>query len=197
VTQLGPTTGGPVFAKGPGTLGSISQADLDKLRKVQGKPAAGPAKPGGTVRQAPAPAPAQQATLPPVLPEGTPKARYDFARSLLFKTDYVKAARAFEEFLQAHPKNPLATNARYWLGETHYVRHDYRQAARIFLVGFQKAPKGAKAPDTLLKLGMSLVGLKKKTEACATFDKLARDFPNASNTIRRKLGGERKRAGCQ
>ena len=42
-----------------------------------------------------------------------------------------------QEFVKLHPKEALASNARYWLGETFYVRAAYVQAAEVFLEGFQ------------------------------------------------------------
>ena len=57
---------------------------------------------------------------------------------------------------QRYPNDPLAGNAQYWLGETYYVRKDYKNAAAAFAEGYQKYPKGPKAADDLLKLGMSL-----------------------------------------
>ena len=59
-------------------------------------------------------------------------------------------------FVERYPKDPLAGNAQYWLGETFYVRKDYSNAATAFAQGYEKYPKGAKASDDLLKLGMSL-----------------------------------------
>jgi len=76
------------------------------------------------------------------------------------------------------------------------VRADYQQAAQVFFEGFQADPKGAKAPDMLLKLGMSLAQLDKKKEACATYDKVAADSAKSSSRIKTALARERKRAGC-
>ena len=59
---------------------------------------------------------------------------------------------------------------------TYYVRAAYVQAAEVFLEGYRSDPKGTKAPDSLLKLGMSLSGLDKKREACAAFNKLIKDY---------------------
>jgi tol-pal system protein YbgF len=143
-----------------------------------------------------APADAQPDTRRVALPQGTPQQQYDYALGLLSKSDYVGASQAFQEFLDKNPGTPLAANARYWLGESYYVRKDYNGAARVFLDGFTKDQKGPKAPDTLLKLGMSLTNLDKKKEACATYDKLAKDFPDAASSIKQRLPAERKRAGC-
>lgn len=165
-----------------GNIGTLNQRDIAAAPK------------GGA---APAAAPTQQRAS---LPAGSPQQQYDYAYGLIDKArsdaDYANAAQAFQDFLDKNPSGPLASNARYWMGETYYVRKDYNGSARVFLEAYQKDQKGPKAPDTLLKLGMSLTNLDKKKEACATFDKLAKDFPDASANIKRVLPRERQRAGC-
>jgi tol-pal system protein YbgF len=173
----------PAGAGQPGLLGTISQADLNAASQTSGAQAAA---------IAPAPQPA-----PSILPDGTPKERYTFAHHLLRQNRFDEAEEALKAFLQAHGDSPLASNARYWLGETHYVRGDFALAAQLFLEGYEKDPGGGKAPDTLLKLGMSLVNLDKKREACAAFAKLSVDFPEAPANIQRRLIRESGRSGCK
>ena len=137
-----------------------------------------------------------------LLPEGTPKERYDFAFGLLRaglvrSEDLVKAERAFEEFLTAHADHELADNAGYWLGETHYVREDYDRAAAVFVEGYTTSPTGAKAPDNLLKLGMSLSRLGRGDEACATFQELGERFPDMADSIKARRQDEWRKAGCE
>ncbi len=198
--SAGAAQGGPITGSGaPQTLGTITGEDLARIPRTPGSPAPASAPAGTPVPQTP---PAQPAAAAPaaapagILPPGTPRARYRFAFSLLRQANYGKAATAFEEFLGAHPNDGLAANARYWLGETHYVRGDYRTAASEFLTGFRKNPKGSKAPDSLLKLGMSLIGLNQNKDACATFDKLSADFPELPGNIQKVLTRERARAEC-
>lgn len=149
--------------------------------------------------QPPAP-PAQVATPSspdrPGLPAGSSKEQYAYAFSLMQKASYVEATGAFSEFLQRHPDDPLADNARYWLGESYYARTDYARAAETFLDAYEKNKTGPKAPDTLLKLGMSLGKLDKKKEACASFRELNRAFPNAAAQIKEKAAQESQRLGC-
>ena len=202
--SAGAAQGGPITGSGgPQTLGTITGADLARVPRIPASPASAPAGtpvPGAPPQQpaaaAPVAAPQQAAAPAAILPPGTPRDRYRFAFSLLRRADYDKAAMAFEEFLGAHPNDSLAANARYWLGETHYVRGDYRTAANEFLTGFQKNPKGSKAADSLLKLGMSLIGLEQNKDACATFDKLSTDFPELPGNIQKVLTRERARAEC-
>jgi tol-pal system protein YbgF len=131
-----------------------------------------------------------------ILPKGSVQARYKFAQDLVHRAEYEKAALAFQEFIAGHSDNKLISNARYWLGRTFYVRRDYRSAAEAFLKGFRDDPKGTKAPDNLLSLGMSLSQMDKKADACAMFGKLASDFPSAPSRITRLLQRERTRADC-
>jgi len=196
------------FASQPGILGTVSksavdamtsQASGDKASKPTLAAAARPAaslsgRPDGTLATAPQPtAPAQPSGI---LPQGTIKEQYNFAFGLLRQANYDNAELALQEFVKRYPKEALASNARYWLGETYYVRAAYVQAAEVFLEGYQADPKGAKAPDSLLKLGMSLAGLDKKRDACAAFDKVVKDFPDAPAGIRNTVAREKQKSSC-
>jgi tol-pal system protein YbgF len=172
------------FASQPGVLGTVPERDV----RVLGQAQAG--RPPQASLQAPLAA-------DPVLPQGTPRERYDFAFGLLRQANYDQAETALRAFLRSHGDDPLASNARYWLGETHYVRHEYEKAAQVFMEGFQKDPKGSKAPDSLLKLGMSLLSLEKKREACAAFEKLKADFPQAPAAIQKTMSREWQRSACE
>ena len=132
-----------------------------------------------------------------VLPEGTSAERYAYAVGLLRQGDYKKAEEAFSEFMVKHPDDDLTDNARYWLAESYYVRGQYVQAAEFFMNGYQANALAAKAPDMLLKLGMSLSKLDKNKDACASFAKLLGDFPKASSRILKKVVLESKNIGCK
>jgi len=135
--------------------------------------------------------------IPSILPKGTAAERYSYAVSLLRKGDYEQAERALNEFMSTHPDDDLIDNARYWLAESYYVRGQYVQAAEFFVSGYQANSSAAKAPDMLLKLGMSLSKLDKNKDACASFAKLLEDFPKASSRILKKVALERKKVGCK
>lgn len=131
-----------------------------------------------------------------VLPDGTPEERYAFARALLTRLNYDAAQAAFAEFLAEHGDHALAGNAQYWLGETYYVRRNYSEAASAFIEGYQKFPEGSKAPDNLLKLGMSLAALEQKSDACATFAELLSRFEDADDNLTRRATQEQARLKC-
>ncbi len=168
----------------PGVLGTIAESDLK-----------GGAKPVANLSGDAARAKAASAA-PSILPPGSSKEQYTYARKLLLSQKFDQAEIVLREFVKAHPDDPLLSNARYWLGETYYVRGDFRSAAKVFMQGYKSDPKGSKAPDTLLKLGMSLSRLDKKQDACTAFTKLMDDFPKVSANISRVLSRERESNGC-
>jgi TolA-binding protein len=77
------------------------------------------------------------------------------------------------------------------------VRGNHLKAAEVFAENYKLDPKGAKAPDTLLKLGMSLATLDKGQQACITFGELRKKFPDAPQAIKTNLERERKRLSCK
>jgi TolA-binding protein len=76
------------------------------------------------------------------------------------------------------------------------VRGQYRAAAGAFLKGYQGHAKSAKAPESLLKLAMSLQRLGQKDAACSSFSELTTKYPNAPAHVRTTAQTERQRAGC-
>lgn len=165
-----------------------------------------PASRSGVLGQLPANAGQQTAAAPAAegaaakpsgsLPAGTSQEQYNYAFGLLRQADYPGAEQALRAFIQRYPNDPLAGNAQYWLGETYYVRKDYNNAAAVFAEGYQKYPKGGKAADNLLKLGMALGQLGQKADACRAFARLDRDFPSAPSTVKERAGDEKKHLGC-
>jgi tol-pal system protein YbgF len=130
------------------------------------------------------------------LPEGTPEDQYRYAFSKLRTRDFVAAEQLLTAFLKAHPDHDLAGNAQYWLGETYYARGDMEKAAVAFLDGYKTYPKSSKGPDNLLKLGMTVGQLGQKEQACAALSKLAVEYPQAPDSIKRYAVAERQKLGC-
>lgn len=129
-------------------------------------------------------------------PKGSPQEQYAHAFGLLQASQYDQAEQALKSFLLRNPDDPLSDNARYWLGETYYVRGQYNEAAQQFVEAYEKNRSGPKSADVLLKLGMSLSQLGKREEACATFRELSRTQPDAPEAVRTKVAKEAQRTGC-
>jgi tol-pal system protein YbgF len=150
-----------------------------------------------TAPGAAAPAHKAEAAVPKVkLPPGTAKVQYEFAFDLLKRSEYGQAEQALKQFVAAHPTDPLASNAQYWLAETFFVRNNFADAAAQFLAGYQKYPQAPKAPDNLVKLGLSLAKLNKTPEACAAFARFQKEYPSATGALRGRVADERTRLKC-
>lgn len=121
---------------------------------------------------------------------------YKDAYSHMLRRDYASAQNAFASLVKNYPQSRMAGNAQYWLGETFYVRGQYRPAADAFLKAYRNYPGSMKAPDSLMKLALSLARLGQKGAACKTFDELDAKFPNAPSHVRQRAGMEKRRAGC-
>ena len=130
------------------------------------------------------------------LPSVTASEQYNSAFGLLKQADYPAAEEALKSFVAQHPKDPLAGSAQYWLGETYYARGRFAEAASAFAEGYKNYPKGTKAADDLLKLGMSLARANQKQNACVAFAQLDHDFPNPGSSIKEHSVAEKKRLGC-
>lgn len=137
------------------------------------------------------------AALPPAESNANAKQDYETAYGHLLRQDYGAAEAAFEDFLKAYPNDQLAGNAQYWLGETHFVRGSYKSAASAFLKGYQTYAKSNKAPDSLLKLAMSLDRLGQKDAACSSFGELVTRFPDAPGHVKDKASAEQRRLKCR
>ncbi|MGE7469573.1 tol-pal system protein YbgF [Bosea sp. NPDC003192] len=127
---------------------------------------------------------------------GSPRELYDVAYAHVLRKEYERAEMSFREFLQSYPRDRLAADATFWLGESYFQRRRYREAAEQFLKISRDFPKAGKGADSLLKLGMSLNGLGARDQACATFAKVGVDYPGASNAVRQGVERERQRARC-
>lgn len=172
-------------------MGGGAAQTLGTLTPPGAPPPAAPARPDERASAA-APASADDS----VLPSGSATERYNHAFGLMKEARYPAAEAAFRKFVETYPRDRMAGNAQYWLGETYYVRGRYMEAASAFAEGYKRYPKNAKAPDTLLKLGMSLARADQKQNACVAFARLGEEFPQAAASVRQRAVSEMKNLGC-
>ena len=122
--------------------------------------------------------------------------QYEFATSFLKVGDYSTAERAFREFVLSNPDHELAGSAQYWYAETFRIRQLYTDAASAYLEGYQKYPKGKKAPINLLKLGVSMVQIGEKDQGCKMINGVELQYPNANQSVIQKAKYESKKFEC-
>ena len=122
--------------------------------------------------------------------------QYEFATSFLKVGDYSTAERAFREFVITNSDHELAGSAQYWYAETFRIRQLYTDAASAYLEGYQKYPKGKKAPINLLKLGVSMVQIGEKDQGCKMINGVELQYPNANQSVIQKAKYESKKFEC-
>ena len=132
-----------------------------------------------------------------ILPIDTPEKQYEFATSFLKVGDYPTAERAFREFVLSNPDHKLAGNAQYWYAETFRIRQLYTDAATAYLEGYQKYPKGEKAPVNLLKLGVSMVQIGEKDQGCKMINGVEKQYPKANQSVIQKAKYESQKFECE
>ena len=132
-----------------------------------------------------------------LLPDKSPEEQYEFAVSFMKVGDYETAEFALKEFIDKNKDHDLAGSAQYWYGETFRIRQLYSDAATAYLDGYQNYPKSKKAPDNLLKLGITMVELGEKDQGCKMISGLKKEYPKASKSVLQKAQYEQKKFKCK
>jgi tol-pal system protein YbgF len=171
VSNLNPQ-GAIHLAPPPGVLGTLPRSDLGNLPQ----PSAG--------------SPNQMASL-------DTRPQFEAALNLLAKAQYDEARASFRSFADSYPDDELAPQAVYWVGDIAYVQRDYAGAARAFAEELKKYPTSLRAPESMLKLGQSLLALNQKKEGCRALGTLPDQFPAASKSVADQAFTARKTAGCR
>jgi tol-pal system protein YbgF len=105
--------------------------------------------------------------------------QYRTALRSLRERRYDDAVTQFAAFLADHARHELAASALYWRGEALYAKRDYGAASRELEAFIDRYPAAPRAPDALLKLGMSLRKLGAADRAEAAFQRLRTDYPKS------------------
>jgi tol-pal system protein YbgF len=174
------------------------------------QPASGQGSANGTIHLAPPPGvlgtlprndlgnlPQPSATEPNQMASLDARPQFESALNLLAKAQYEEASAAFRSFADTYPNDDLAAQAVYWVGDIAYVQRDYADAARAFAEELKKYPTGTRAPESMLKLGQSLLALNQKKEGCRALGTLPIQFPAASKSVSDQAFAARKTAGCR
>ena len=132
-----------------------------------------------------------------LLPDKPAEEQYEFAVSFMKIGDYETAEFALREFIDKNKDHDLAGSAQYWYGETFRIRQLYSDAATAYLDGYQNYPKSKKAPDNLLKLGITMVELGEKDQGCKMILGLQKEYPKASKSVLQKAQYEQKKFKCK
>ena len=119
---------------------------------------------------------------------------YTLARQKLDAGQVPRARELLQDFLSRFPKDELAPNAQYWLGETYYAEKKWNDA----IVEFQKVLKefksSDKVPDALLKIGMAFQAQGDCQNATLFFEEVVQGHRSApaAKSAREKISECRK-----
>lgn len=115
----------------------------------------------------------------PAVDPAQERQEYEGAFNFLREGRHGDAIAAFKQYLNNYPQGRYAHNARYWMGEAHYVTRKFDQA----LVDFQKVlddyPNSNKVPDASLKLGYTYYELKDFDQARKVLAGVVKQYPTS------------------
>jgi tol-pal system protein YbgF len=184
-------------------LGKI-EAQLKAVQDAQTAPvgpgaADGPPPPAPADRAVAHAPPPQKAAPTPPAPEDVAQANDAFrhAKQLLLQGQYPAASDAFQRFVDQYGDTPNGAEARYWLGETLYIRGLYPDAATAYIGAIRGWPQATWAPDAVVKLARALVALNKPTDACRALVEFERHYPGAAPPTKAKAQDIRAAAKCR
>ena len=146
--------------------------------------------------QADDPAKADGTTVAALPSTDDPEELYRNSYQFILSGDYATAEQGFRDHIARFPGSDSTADAHYWLGEALLGQQKYRDAAEVFLAANRDYPSAKKAPDMLLKLGVSLAGLKQRDVACATFAEVSKRYPKASSQLKERVKQEEALASC-
>lgn len=133
---------------------------------------------------------------PVVIDKSSDKERYDYAYTLLKEQKYAQAESEFLSFIKDFESSSFLPNALYWLGETYYAQQQFEKSVGPFADVFTKHQTSNKAPAALLKMGLAMVALNKKTEACTAFIALPNEYPKAEQSLLERAKEEAQKQKC-
>ncbi|WP_165784459.1 tol-pal system protein YbgF [Zhengella mangrovi] len=126
----------------------------------------------------------------------SPESLYSDSYQYVLAGDYKAAEAGFRAYAERYPDGPQIADATYWLGESLIGQERYPEAAEVLLNATKTYPKSGKAPDMMLKLGVSLAAMKKMEIACATYEAIGKKYPGVSSAMRERIAQEQALAGC-
>lgn len=123
----------------------------------------------------------------------TPEALYGGGFDALKAGRYPQAIEDFRAFIAQHSDHPLADNAAYWLGQTYYVTREFGLAVEAFALVRERTSDPRKAPDALLKKGLSEIELRRTADARASLQAVISRYPNSEAAAEARSRLERLR----
>jgi tol-pal system protein YbgF len=175
-----------------GGIGDLD-ARLKRLEASLAAPASGVA-PASTASIAqptpPTPPSVPRPAAPAAGADGSASRRaYESAFNLHRAGDFQGAVAAFEALIKRYPRDSLAPNAQYWVGDAWFNLRDFAAAARAQQALVANYPDSPKVPDAMLNLASAQVALGDSSAARKTLEDLISRYPQteAAEKARQRL----------
>jgi tol-pal system protein YbgF len=162
-------------------LSSLSQ-EMEALRTslpqpgaAVGVPASSDATPSGGTPAAPATAP---------VAGQTPTQLFEAARGDYMMGQYPLSIQGFQAFLNYYPKNDLADDAQYFIGESFFNSNKWPEAAAAYGRVISDYPGGNQVPNAYYKRGRALESIPGQTDAAKeSYQAVVEKFPDSQAAI--------------
>ena len=141
---------------------------------------------------APQPIPAEPSAGAPAAPEGAapdmtaPQPTqgmvaagdaFNVAKQAFDAGDYEKAEADFRQFLTQYPKDRLADDAEFYLGEIYFNKKDYNKAIGLYESVVKDYPLADRVPDALFREGMAYEALNNADKARELYNRVMDNYP--------------------
>ena len=101
-----------------------------------------------------------------LLTEETAAENFNYALDLASQLNFVKAEKAFKEFLNIHKKSEKIADAQYWLGRVYFAQKKFEEAA-IALAEFNSVfPNDPRFQETTLLIAEAAVNFAPQNQLC-------------------------------
>lgn len=127
--------------------------------------------------------------------ETAPLSDYEKAIEAIRNKKYSEAQNLLIQYLSLHPKDQLAGNAHFWLGEVYYQQNKKQLAKREFEIIKKQYPTNAKVPNALLKIGYIEVDEENFGKAKEIFKDVIKTFPGTPSAHLAKIKLEKLTKG--
>ncbi len=127
----------------------------------------------------------------------TPELAMQEGNAALARRDYATAEQAAREVLNNYRTSPRAYDAQFLLAQALIGERQYSQAAIAYDDTYNRARKGAHAPEALLGLANSLIAINERKAACDTLTKLRMEYPTPRPDLRDEIAAASQRSGCR
>ncbi|MEO8627364.1 MAG: tol-pal system protein YbgF [Betaproteobacteria bacterium] len=110
---------------------------------------------------------------------GPVRKAYDSGLAAYRGGDYQGAIASFDGIVKRYPRDALAPNAQYWIGDAWFNLRDFRSAVAAQQALVNNYPDSPKIPDALLNLSSAYAALGESANARKSLEDLIARFPQS------------------